>query len=72
MENQLHSFIVLYRDEPVMSLMDDPFGFQCWAEDVDHAEEQCINAYPDCTIVWVVQTELYKSALEDYYGPVEH
>ena len=27
--------------------------FNCMAEDVDHAEEQCLDAYPNCGIVWV-------------------
>lgn len=27
--------------------------FNCMAEDVDHAEEQCLDAYPNCNIVWV-------------------
>ena len=28
-------------------------GFNCMAEDGDHAEEQCLDAYPNCSIVWV-------------------
>ena len=27
--------------------------FECQAEDDEHAEEQCRNAYPDATILWV-------------------
>lgn len=27
--------------------------FNCSADDVDHAEEQCRNAYPSCSILWV-------------------
>ena len=29
--------------------MDNPLKFQCEAEDEEHAEEQCANAYPGCT-----------------------
>jgi len=25
--------------------------FLCFADDPDHAEEQCLNAYPDCVIL---------------------
>jgi len=25
--------------------------FECWAEDVDHAEEQALNAYPNGEII---------------------
>lgn len=27
--------------------------FLCRADDADHAEEQCVNAYPDCHVVEV-------------------
>ena len=27
--------------------------FKCQAEDGDHAEEQCVNAYPDCDVVGI-------------------
>ena len=53
--NGMKSYIVLYRIESIMTPLDSPFGFQCWADDTDHAEEQCINAYPDADIVWLVE-----------------
>ena len=27
--------------------------FECQADDGDHAQEQCENAYPTCTVLWV-------------------
>lgn len=27
--------------------------FNCYADDTDHAEEQCISAYPTATVLWV-------------------
>ena len=27
--------------------------FNCLADDADHAEEQCVNSYPDCEVLWV-------------------
>ncbi len=27
--------------------------FECHADDGDHAEEQCENAYPTCAVLWV-------------------
>lgn len=63
----MKSYVVLYRVESIMSPLDAPFGFQCWAEDGDHAEDQCIDAYPDCDVVWLVETDNYQYALEDYY-----
>lgn len=27
--------------------------FECHADDADHAEEQCADAYPACEILWV-------------------
>ena len=42
------------------------FVFVCHAEGVDHAEELCINAYPNCNVVWVEQgTE--EEAFESYW-----
>lgn len=67
----MKNYVVLYRIESIMAPIDAPFGFQCWAEDVDHAEEQCINAEPDAEIVWVWQGKNgvgMKPALEDYYS----
>jgi hypothetical protein len=67
----LKNYVVLYRIESVMTALDAPFGFQCYAEDTDHAEEQCINAYPDADVVWVWQGEEgvgMQPALDDYYA----
>jgi hypothetical protein len=64
----MKKFVVLYRIEQVMSPLDAPFGFVCDAEDADHAEEQCINAYPDCGVVWVANGESYKDALSVYWN----
>ena len=64
----MKDYFVLYRIESVMSPLDPPFGFHCQAEDTDHAEEQCLNAYPDCGIVWVVEAcDNMNEALETYY-----
>ena len=27
--------------------------FECQADDADHAEEQCRNAYPTCAVLWI-------------------
>jgi len=43
-------------------------AFDCQADDADHAEEQCLNAYPDCSIVWVVQTGNVQEAYNDYWN----
>ena len=32
-------------------------GFECQADDSEHAEEQCINAYPGCEISDVIYAE---------------
>lgn len=61
-----HTYIVLYRTD-YSAPMDPPFGFRCDADDTDHAEEQCLNAYPDCDIVWVWLGDSYQDALDDYW-----
>lgn len=66
----LRNYVVLFRNSEANPL-DQPFGFQCWAENGDHAEEQCINAYPDCDVVWVwhgPEGVGIQPALNDYYG----
>ena len=64
----MEKYIVLYRIESVMSPLDAPFGFVCDADNTDHAEEQCDNAYPDCGIVWVANGESYEDALNIYWN----
>lgn len=63
----LRHFCVLYRDDSLAPL-DAPFGFLCQAENGDHAEEQCVNAYPDCDVVWIVETNNVDDARADYWG----
>jgi len=63
----MDTYIVLYRDETILPA-DPPLGFKCLAEDSDHAEEQCDNAYPGCDIVWVVETGNPEIAYADYWG----
>lgn len=58
----LDEYIVLYRTNG-MTYVEDPFGFQCAAEDTAHAEEQCLNAYPDAEVVWVHKGKDYRLAI---------
>lgn len=62
----LHDYVVLYRTEEIMSPLDAPFAFECQAEDKKHAEEQCLNAYPDCLIVWTTRGDDVQDALDEY------
>jgi hypothetical protein len=64
---ELRGYCVLYRNNS-LSLLEAPFGFLCQADSGDHAEEQCLNAEPDAEIVWVVETNDYQVALNDYWG----
>lgn len=62
----LKEYCVLYRIESIMSPADVPFGFLCHAEDTDHAEEQCLNAYPDCDVMWVGEGWDYHQHLNEF------
>lgn len=69
-DHLLKNFVVLYRQEDSLPA-DPPLGFQCDAEDGDHAQEQCENAYPGCDVVWVWQGAKgvgVDPALQDYWG----
>jgi hypothetical protein len=65
---KMNNYIVLYKTK-LCAPGDNPMGFACHAEDNDHAEEQCLDAEPDVDIVWVVQTESYPAALDNYWNP---
>lgn len=67
----MKTYTVLYRVESIMSPFDEPFGFTCEAENADHAEEQCLNAYPDCGVVWVAVGDDLIEALNEYYEVTE-
>jgi hypothetical protein len=59
-------YIVLYRTKNGAPL-DPPFGFGCNADGGDHAEDQCLDVFPDADVVWVVKTTSYQAALDSYY-----
>lgn len=63
----MQTYIVLYKTPDILPF-DPPLGFICQADDTEHAEEQCMDAYPDCEIVWVVITDNMQDALADYWG----
>lgn len=62
----MKTYIVLY-DTPDRKLGSDPFAFKCQADDTDHAEEQCANAYPTARVLWVCEGSDVQAALDDYY-----
>ena len=66
----MKNYVVLFRRNDIQAVTEAPFGFQCFAEDTDHAEEQCLNADPDADIVWVwegAEGVGMQPALDDYY-----
>ncbi len=50
-EPELHGFAVIHRDAGALP-GSFPECFMCQAEDGDHAEEQCRNAYPESKVLW--------------------
>lgn len=63
---EMRNYIVLYRDN-ILLIADAPLCFSCMAEDGDHAQEQCENAYPDCEVVWVFEGSSSDAAYDDYF-----
>ena len=63
----MKNYVVLYRIEEVLKPVDEPFAFVCMADNADHAEEQCTNAYPDCNVIWVYQGSDVNAAYVDYW-----
>lgn len=69
MTDGLDPWVVLYRGINAR-LFDPPLAFACRAEDGDHAEEQCMNAYPRCCVVWTHLGDV-EDAYKDYQMGVE-
>ncbi len=63
---RLKSYMVLYRNN-LLTELEAPFGFACSADDLEHAEDQCLNAEPDADVVWVIESVSYWDAIDDYY-----
>jgi hypothetical protein len=63
----MKKMFVLYR-EPGMLPADPPLAFECMSEDGDHAQEQCLNAYPDCDVLWIAATDTIEAAFDDYWN----
>ena len=68
-DDGLDPWVVLYRDDSLRHL-DPPLAFACQAEDGDHAEEQCVNAYPGCEVVWTYLGDA-ADAYKDYWHNYE-
>lgn len=63
----MSDYVVLYW-EPLCLPADPPLAFVCQADDVEHAEEQCIDAEGDGTeIAWVWEGESVEDAYNDYW-----
>lgn len=60
-------YIVLYNDPLTMLPLDVPQGFRCQADDPDHAEEQCQDAYPKASILWIHEGSFLDDALYDFW-----
>lgn len=66
-EYPLMNFVVLYREKNQDDLT-VPLAFVCQAESGDHAEEQCLNAYPDARIVWIIIGKDVREALQSWWS----
>lgn len=66
----LNNYVVLYRNDDIQSITEEPLSFQCYAKNVDHAEEQCRIAEPYSDIVWIWEGPEgvgARPALDEYY-----
>jgi len=62
----MERYTVLYKDDTLRPA-DPPLAFTCTADDADHAEEQCLDAYPDADVVWVGGSSVMET-YNDYWG----
>ncbi len=63
----LSPWVILFREAGDDFPADAPLAFTCAADDVEHAEEQCLNAYPGCHIVWAAQGCDVAAAFAEYW-----
>ena len=69
MSEGLDPWIVLYKSPDALPA-DPPEAFACRAEDGDHADEQCRNAYPECDVAWSYLGDA-DGAYREYYDSQE-
>jgi len=69
MSDELDRWAVLYRAAKSLPA-DPPEAFLCRAEDGDHADEQCRNAYPGCEVAWSYLGDA-DGAYREYYDNQE-
>lgn len=62
----MRKMTVVYRDNDSLPFS-SPLFFVCDADDTEHAEEQCENAYPQCEILWIAEGDDVIKALQQYY-----
>ena len=63
----MNKYILLYWDADALPA-DAPLAFACDADDTEHAEEQCENAYPGCVIAWTGHGMTLEEVYADYWG----
>lgn len=63
----MNNYIVLYRCITAHS-KDAPSMLRCGARDRIDAENQCIDHYPDCEVLWVAETDSSDTAYREYYA----
>ena len=64
---KMKPYIVLYVNKQ-SGQGEPPFSMKCWAINADAAEDQCEDAQPDCTVVWVYEGEITDHAYADFWG----
>lgn len=57
---------VLYRESDYSPLDFDVF--ECYADDMDHADEQCLDAYPDCEILWADTENEVEETIKNWFS----
>jgi len=60
---ELKDYVVLFIDPIDPDMVE---GFLCEAEDEQHAEEQAMDAYPDCEVVWIEEGDDWGKAQDNY------
>lgn len=60
----LKDYVALYVNRNTPLVLET---FLCQAEDSDHAEEQCLDAYPNADAVWIEEGTDWEGAQNRYW-----
>lgn len=64
---KMKTYVVLYVNKQ-SDEGEPPFSMKCWAINETAAEEMCLDAQPDATVVWIHEGQITDHAYAGFMG----